>query len=106
MARERVATLVASIEEAAALRRRQSNEGILGVQAILAKDPLHRPAKLARSPAPLLHGFTRAARRAFYEGFSWFVSAFRTAAERLKAGDRDAPFPAGSFPPALPFVAG
>jgi REP element-mobilizing transposase RayT len=104
--RARVAALVDSIEEDAALRRRQSNGVVLGVKAILAKDPLHRPAKLASSPAPLLHAFSKAARKAFYEGFSWFVSAFRTAAERLKAGDRNAPFPAGSFPPGLPFVAG
>jgi|SRR6185312_1949767 len=104
--RARVAALVESIEKDAALRRRQSNGAVLGVEAILAKDPLHRPAKLARSPAPLLHAISKAARRAFYEGFSWFVSAFRTAAERLRAGDRNVPFPAGSFPPALPFVAG
>jgi len=104
--RARVAALVDSIEEDAALRRRQSNGAVLGVEAILVKDPLHRPAKLARSPAPLLHAISKSARRAFYEGFSWFVSAFRTAAERLRAGDRNVPFPAGSFPPALPFVAG
>lgn len=34
------------------------------------------------------------------------VAAFREASERLRRGDRYAPFPAGSFPPALPFVAG
>jgi hypothetical protein len=27
-------------------------------------------------------------------------------AEKLRQGDRNAPFPSGSFPPALPFVAG
>jgi len=104
--RARVAALVESIEEEAALRRSQSNRSVLGVKAILAMDPQHRPAKLARSPAPLLHAFSKAARKAFYEGYAWFVSAFRKAAEALKAGDRNAPFPAGSFPPALPFVAG
>jgi hypothetical protein len=98
--------LVESIEAEAALRRSESNRIVLGVEAILAKDPQHRPAKLARSPAPLLHAFSKAARKAFYEGYAWFVSMFRTAAEALKAGDRSAPFPAGSFPPALPFVAG
>ena len=36
----------------------------------------------------------------------WFVAAFRTASENLRGGDRTATFPAGSFPPALPFVAG
>jgi len=104
--RARVAALVEKIEEDAALRRQQSNLSVVGVEATLAKDPQHRPAKLARSPAPLLHAFSKAARKAFYEAYSWLVAAFRNAAEALKTGDRNAPFPAGSFPPALPFVAG
>jgi REP element-mobilizing transposase RayT len=104
--RARVAALVDSIEKDADLRRRESGRSVIGVEAILAKDPLHRPPKLASSPAPLLHAFSKAARRAFYEGFSWFVSVFRQAAEKLKVGDRDALFPAGSFPPGLPFVPG
>ena len=33
-----------------------------------------------------------------------FVAAFREAAEKLKAGNRLASFPIGSFPPGLPFV--
>ncbi|HEV7507422.1 MAG TPA: transposase [Thermoanaerobaculia bacterium] len=104
--RARVASLVESIEWEAALRRSQTGRSVIGVKAILAKDPQHRPTELARSPAPLLHAVSKAARKAFYEAYSWFVAAFRTAAEALKAGDRSAPFPAGSFPPALPFVAG
>jgi putative transposase len=104
--RARVAALVESIEEAAALRRSETGLSVVGVKAILAMDPQHRPAELAKSSAPLLHAFSKAARKAFYEAYSWFVSLFRTAAETLKAGDRSAPFPAGSFPPGLPFVAG
>jgi hypothetical protein len=42
----------------------------------------------------------------FYELYTEFVNAFRTASDALQRGNRDAPFPAGSFPPALPFVAG
>jgi hypothetical protein len=38
--------------------------------------------------------------------YAWFVAAFRSAAEKLKQGDREARFPVGSFPPGLPFVAG
>jgi hypothetical protein len=38
--------------------------------------------------------------------YSCFVAAFRDAAEKLRLGDRTASFPAGSFPPALPFAAG
>jgi hypothetical protein len=64
------------------------------------------PSFARRSPAPLVHAATKAARKAFYDAYAWFVAAFREAAERLRRGDREAPFPGGSFPPALPFVAG
>jgi hypothetical protein len=40
----------------------------------------------------------------FYEVYAEFVSAFRAAAEALQRGHRAVSFPAGSFPPALPFV--
>jgi hypothetical protein len=79
---------------------------VLGVEAILAQDPQHRPATLDRSPAPLVHAATKAARQFFYETYAYFVDAFRIASAALRRGQRDAPFPAGSFPPALPFVAG
>lgn len=104
--RARVADMVESIETEAALVRSLKGLPVLGVEAILAKDPLHRPASLARSPAPLVHAATKAVRKAFYDAYAWFVAAFREAAERLRLGDRNAPFPSGSFPPALPFVAG
>jgi hypothetical protein len=72
---------------------------------VAARDPLYRPSALACSPAPLVHVATKAARRAFHEIYAAFVSAFREASEKLRRGDRYAPFPCGSFPPALPFVA-
>jgi hypothetical protein len=50
--RARVAALVDSIEKDADLRRWESDRSVIGVEAILAKDPLHRPTKLASSPAP------------------------------------------------------
>jgi hypothetical protein len=49
-----------------------------------------------RSVLNLLHPATKAARKAFYEAYSWFVGAFRDAAEKLRRGDRGATFPAGS----------
>jgi len=45
-------------------------------------------------------------RQYLYEGFTWFVATYRTAAEKLQSGDPDPHFPRGSFPPALPFVSG
>jgi putative transposase len=104
--RVRIAGMVESIETEAARERERTGACVLGVKAILVCDPLHRPSSLARSPAPRVHAATKAARRAFYEIYAAFVGAFREASERLRRGDRNAPFPTGSFPPALPFVAG
>ena len=47
-----------------------------------------------------------AVRQLFWEGYALFVATYRNAAERLKAGDTAPPFPAGCFPPAMPFVSG
>jgi hypothetical protein len=102
--RERVKNLVEEVEVEAALARKQSGARILGVKAILALDPQTRPTSLARSPAPLVHAATKAARKLFYEIYAEFVSAFRAAADALRQGRRDVPFPVGSFPPRLPFV--
>ena len=104
--RQRIEALVEEVEEEAARVRRRSGSRVLGVKAILAQNPQARPDHLTRSPAPLVHAATKAARRMFYELYAEFVSAFRTASDILRRGNRDAPFPAGSFPPALPFVAG
>jgi REP-associated tyrosine transposase len=102
--REWMKNLVEEIDAEAALARQQSGARVLGVKAILAQDPLARPASIARSPAPLVHAATKAARKMFYEIYAEFVSAFRAAAEALRQGRRDVAFPAGCFPPALPFV--
>jgi hypothetical protein len=50
-------------------------------------DPHHRPASLAGSPAPRVHAATKAARKAFYGAYAWFVAAFRRAAEKLRQGE-------------------
>ena len=65
-----------------------------------------RPKRSKRSPAPLFHAVSVRVRDELWEGYRWFVAAFRDAAEKLRVGDRSAAFPAGSFPPALPFVGG
>jgi putative transposase len=104
--RRRLRALVDDIDADAARGRKISGRPVLGVAAILTQDPQFRPAKLDRSPAPRVHAATKAARRFFYEAYAAFVSAFRSATEALRRGNRDAPFPRGSFPPALPFVAG
>ena len=45
-------------------------------------------------------------RRELRNAYFLFVAAYRAAAEKLRAGHRDPPFPMGCFPPPLPFVGG
>ncbi|HTG32267.1 MAG TPA: hypothetical protein VLB76_05000 [Thermoanaerobaculia bacterium] len=104
--RTRVLSLIGQIETEAAARRARTGGEPLGVAAILGQHPHHRPARLKKSPAPLFHAISHLVRQQFYEGYAWFVATFRQAAEKLRAGDRTAAFPVGSFPPALPFVGG
>ena len=101
----RVAALVSDIQEEAAVERGATGSEVLGPEAVMSKDPHHRPETLDRSPAPRFHVATREAWFELRDAYSWFLDAFRTAAAKLKAGDRASPFPTGSFPPALPFVA-
>jgi hypothetical protein len=103
---KRAAALVSEIEAEAAARRERTGIPALGPQAILTQNPQSQPAKTKRSPAPAVHAATRAVRRELRNAYFGFVAAYRNAAEKLRAGQRDAPFPTGCFPPPLPFVSG
>jgi putative transposase len=102
--RARLADLIREIEEAAAMERGKKDVGPWGPEQVQAQEPETRPEILDRSPAPFIHAATKKARKALYEAYSWFVAAYREAAEKLRKGDREAAFPPGSFPPHLPFV--
>jgi REP element-mobilizing transposase RayT len=104
--RVRIAALVEDIESEVAARRKKTGIKPLGVAAVLAQNPLRRPKKTKKSPAPAFHAASKAVRRELWNAYALFVAAYRTAAEKLRAGVRDAVFPRGSFPPALPFVDG
>ena len=104
--RGRARHLIQEIEDEAAAHLARTGSQPLGAAAILGRHPHHRPEKQKRSPAPLFHAFSAAARRELWEAYRLFVAAFRQAADKLRAGDRNAVFPLGSFPPALPFVGG
>jgi hypothetical protein len=104
--RSRTAALVEDIESETAARRKRTGAKPLGVAAVLAQNPLQRPKKTKKSPAPSFHAASKAVRRELRDAYAWFVAAYRAAAEKLRAGVRDVVFPRGSFPPALPFVDG
>ena len=98
--------LIHEIEEEATVRRSRTGSEPLGAAAILRQRPHGRPRDSKRSPAPLFHTVSARVRRELWDAYRLFVAAFREAAEKLRAGDRNAVFPLGSFPPALPFVGG
>jgi len=102
--RQRIAALVEAIVAAAEIRRQESGREPVGAAAIHTQNPHGQPVKTKKSPAPLVHAASRRIRREIYEMYARFVATFREAAEHLRAGDRSAKFPEGSFPPGLPFV--
>jgi len=104
--RQLVVEMIADIEAEAALRRRRSGSQVLGAAAVRGQHPFDRPARPKKSPAPLFHAASKRVRQELWTAYAWFVSAFREASAKFRSGDRMARFPAGSFPPALPFVAG
>jgi hypothetical protein len=102
--RGRIAEVVDRIEAAAAARIAATGITPPGPEAIRRQRPHDAPNRPKKSPAPLFHAASKAARQAMWEAYAWFVAAYREAAEKLKAGDRLAAFPPGSFPPAMQFV--
>jgi len=104
--RDAVAALVAEIENDARIRRAETGREPRGAKFVLSQDPLTRPKKSKRSPAPRVHAASQAARRAFREAYRVFLAAYRRASEKLRGGDRGVEFPRYSFPPPLPFARG
>ena len=102
--RERIAGLIREIEADAVAERKLTGREPLGREAILRQHPHTQPNQTKKSPCPLFHAASKAARQGLREAYGRFLAAFREAAEKLKAGDRLARFPDGCFPPGLPFV--
>ena len=61
---------------------------VLGLGAVLRQNPLTRPNKTKKSPAPRFHAASKTIRDGLRETYGLFVAAFRDAAELLKTGDR------------------
>jgi REP element-mobilizing transposase RayT len=104
-ARAQVVAMVEAIDQAARERRQADKVFVVGRRAVRRVHPHECPKKLVWSPAPQFHTATREAWRALRDAYVEFVVQFRWAADQLRDGVRDPPFPPGSFPPGLPFVA-
>ncbi len=102
--RGRVVEIVARIDEEAAQERQRTGSRSLGVKKILRTSPHKRPRRVGKSPRPRFHAATKRVLQQMRKAHAEVVAAFREASQRLLAGDRDAVFPEGTFPPGLPFV--
>jgi len=101
---DRIKRMIRGIEKEAEAERQCRGVEVVGAEAICMRNPQTRPNELQSSPAPLVHAASKRERLAWRETFAWFVLQYWEASERLRNGDRDAPFPEGCFPPRLPFV--
>jgi hypothetical protein len=104
--KKRIAELVGEIEEETRRMHRMKGTAPMGMDRVLRQHPHDAPCQepAIRSTAPLCLAATREARKLLRQSYMSFLNRYRQAAERLKAGDLDAVFPPGSFPPPRPFV--
>jgi hypothetical protein len=101
--RQQLQELVVAIEAKAEARHLAEGTKPLGVRQIRLQDPHEIPIHSERSPAPLFHCASRAAHDLLKGAYAAFNHAFREAARRWQRGDLETEFPAGAFPPPLPF---
>ncbi len=102
--RRRITEMVDEIDAASARRVVLGGVTPLGVGAIRKQHPHDRPPRTKKSPAPAVHAASKSVRKQLKAAYRLFVAAYREAAARLRAGEYDAEFPPGCFPPARPHV--
>jgi hypothetical protein len=96
--------MIREIEANAQAERERTGRKPVGRERILRQSPFATPVNPRESsPAPLFHALGEILVR-LLKAYIAFKVAFRQAAEMLRDGHNDAPFPNGSFPPAQPFV--
>lgn len=102
--RKLVADMVRGIEEETLQMHRSARSVPMGAAGVCSQDPRHRPKNIPKRPRPWCHASNRETRRAMKEAIGRIVAAYRSAAEKLKQGQEGVLFPAGTFPPGLPYV--
>lgn len=100
--RARIAEMVSDIEAETRARLVATGRSPMGRRRIEGANPHDLPADPSRSSAPRFHAVSPTVRNQLVEAYRRFEEAFRQAAEQLRHGLPHR-FPAGSFPPHLPF---
>lgn len=99
-----VGRMVDEIDQQAAAERRLSGRPSLGVAKVLAQNPYYTPEGVETSPQPRFHAVDPRVLASLVEAWGQVLAVYAVASEALRSGDRNACFPEGMFPPALPFV--
>lgn len=102
--RRRCRALLNHVREDLAEKFRREGTRPIGAKAVKRQDPLGRPQRPKRGPAPSCHATSKPARRQYRRELAEFVGAYRAASARFRAGELDVVFPAHSFPPPRAFV--
>jgi REP element-mobilizing transposase RayT len=97
--RSEIADAIAARERELAADRRRSRRPAMTRREVLAQDWQAAPRHPKRSPRPVCHTTERSLHKAFVEGFSDFVGAFREASAQWRSGIRNTTFPPWSYPP-------
>lgn len=97
-----VRELIGDVEHQTSVRHAADGTRPLGVDAVLAVDPLDTPAPARRTPAPLFLTATREAWQELRAAYREVLAAFLDASGRLRRGTEGVAFPEGTFPPAGP----
>jgi REP element-mobilizing transposase RayT len=99
-----IGDMVADIEAEHARIHKKNNTEPAGIAYVLSLHHEDRPKEPKHAPAPAFHAYAKKVRKAMENAYRIFYNAFRAAADALKEGTLDAPFPDGCFPPGRPFV--
>ena len=100
--RQQIHAMVQDMTEEAREEHHRNGTEPVGVKNLRQFTPDRCVANPKRSPAPLVHAATLAARLAFRELYGAFVSLYEEASRLFREGDLTAVFPPGAFPPRPP----
>jgi hypothetical protein len=103
---KRIEEIAQEIEKETKARIEEKGVSPLGPDAVRRQSPETIPPRSKKSPAPFFLAASKRVRDDLRNAYYSFLAAFREAADQLKEGNRNARFPEGSFPPAMPFVSG
>ena len=105
----KVAGLIRQIEEKYAAKRAKDDDSVAGEQKILIQNPFKAPTQETdNSPKPLFHAKSPEAWKELMEDRRDFLVRYLAASDALRSGTslpaEASLFPAGCYPPALPFT--